>query len=213
MTSTSPTPVAGKSLFESRTVWSMIGAMIVYALPSILTKLGVPADQQPAAIGYLQQIATPLLMLLGIMFHSVSTKPVTSMFPTAGTTTKIMGAVVMPLLAAILATCLIAGTLLSACALTPTPQLSPAQQVLAAKTEYVAESAYNVAGNAYLAAEPLLSAAQRTTVKAYLATAYQALLAARHAQVVGDQGTLQTKIDAIQAIVRNVQAITATVGH
>lgn len=211
MTSTSPTPVAGKSLFESRTVWSMIGAMIVYALPGILTKLGVPADQQPAAIGYLQQIATPLLMLLGIMFHSVSTKPVTSMFPTAGTTTKIMGALIVPLFAGLLLVGAVGG--LSACAWTPTPQLTESQQVLAAKTEYVAEAAYNVAGNAYLAAEPLLSAPQRTTVKAYLAKAYQALLAARHAQVVGDQGTLQTKIDAIQAIVRNVQAITATVGH
>lgn len=208
MTSTSPTPVAGKSLFASRTVLSLIGAMIAYALPGILTKIGVPLDQQPVAIGYLQQIGMPLFMLLGILFHAISTKPVTSVLPSASTTTKIMGGLALPLFVGLLMS---AGMGMSACAITPAPALSQAQQLNLAKVEYGAEAAYNVAGSAYLAAEPALSPSQKATVKGYLVTAYQALLAARQAQKLGDTGSLQDKIDQLQALAADVTAVTKTV--
>lgn len=106
-----------------------------------------------------------------------------------------------------------AGSILSACSLVPTPALSTQAQIAAAKTEYTAEAAYNVIANAVLAAEPALTADQKAKVKQYMATAYQALQAARNAQSLGDTATLQTKITALQGLVKNVTAITSTVSH
>lgn len=102
----------------------------------------------------------------------------------------------------------IASFALTACA---TTTLSAPVQLDAAKAEYSAETAYNLAGNAYLAAEPYLSPASKVTVKADLATAYTALKAARAAESIGDTPTLTAKVAAVEDLYTQVQAITAPV--
>lgn len=103
----------------------------------------------------------------------------------------------------------IAGSLALAGCTTPT--LSAPLQIDAAKAEYSAETAYNLAGNAYLAAEPYLSPASKVTVKADLATAYIALKAARSAESIGDTATLTAKVAAVEDLYTQVRAITALV--
>lgn len=92
-----------------------------------------------------------------------------------------------------------------------TTSLSAPLQIDAAKAEYSAETAYNLAGNAYLAAEPYLSPASKVTVKADLATAYMALKAARLAESIGDTATLIAKVAAVEDLYTQVRAITAPV--
>jgi hypothetical protein len=113
----------------------------------------------------------------------------------------------LPLFAA--AAILGGGMSLVACTSVGTP--SAATQVALAKTEYAAEVAYNLAGNAYLAAEDYLSPSQKTTVKGYLATAYTALLAARNAEAIGDSTTLAAQVTALQNLAGEVTAITSPV--
>lgn len=104
---------------------------------------------------------------------------------------------------------IIAGSLVLAACTTPT--LSAPLQIDAAKAEYSAETAYNLAGNAYLAAEPYLSPTSKVAVKADLATAYTALKAARSAESIGDTATLTAKVQAVEDLYTQVQAITAPV--
>lgn len=108
---------------------------------------------------------------------------------------------------------IIAGSLMLAACTTPT--LSAPLQIDAAKAEFSAETAYNLAGNAYLAAEPYLSVAQKVMIKGWLAppsgTAYVALKAARAAETIGDTATLTAKVQAVEDIYTQVRTITAPV--
>lgn len=65
--------------------------------------------------------------------------------------------------------------------------------VTLAKAEFAFETAYNVAGNAYLAAvnSGALTGADKAAAKQALGRAYEAVLAARAAEALGDARTVQ----------------------
>lgn len=68
------------------------------------------------------------------------------------------------------------------------PSGATAISAVAQKALYTAEASYNVAGQAYVSADGagLLTPELKARLKPMFATAYQALLATRHAATIGD---------------------------
>lgn len=102
----------------------------------------------------------------------------------------------------------VAALSLAACSTTGlTPSLSTSAQVTAAKAEYSAETAVNVADEAYLSAESYLSPTLKSQVKGLLAQAHDAIVAARAAEVLGDTATVSAKVDAVIQLKAEVLSI------
>lgn len=214
-TSDYQTPVAVPSAtpLNAASLLRMAGAI----LAGYLAKTGLVDGDQA------NLIAAGVLAVVVAAWHFWKNRSVTKTLATAMATPaqKVVtpaGERVPPAVVSILALLFLCAAIspwLGGCALPQTagltPSLSPAGQLAAAKLEFTAETAFNLAGNAYEAAKPYLSEEQKTTVQGYIATAYQALLAARSAETLGDTATIQAKIDAIQGLAASVTAITAPV--
>lgn len=191
--STLPPAVPGKSLFESRTVWSLILAMVFTLIPSALSWVGVPIDQQGGVITSLHQIIPPLAMVAGVIFHAISTKPVTSILPTAKPP---------PGAAAFLVVFLLAGSLLgsgflSGCATTANTR------VTAAKADAVSWAALQSVANTLdgLAVARVIHGQQALTVADWLNRAQAFLTAADAAYQRGDNATASQNLSLATSLV------------
>lgn len=199
MSVTSPAP-AGKSLFESRTVWSILAAAFFAYLPSLLTTLGVPLAQQGAVLDALHQLGTPLALVAGIIFHAISTRPVTSILPSKAPP-------VPPAAVAIVAVFLLAGSVLGLPGCKSVPVTPASTEVIVAQGDTTLDASYNVAAKLYLGALGQMPPALHDQLKADLVKAYALVHAVDDGVVIGTEGTLTQEIADATALIAEVKRL------
>ncbi len=185
MSSITPAPV-GKSLFESRTVWSILAALFFYTLPALLSRLGVSTADQGSVITALHQIIAPLAMIAAILFHAISTKPVTSILPQGATPPAVRGLLIFFLLAG---ACVLASPL-TACKTTSSARVTQARAdaIAWASLQSIAET---IDG---LALAHVIHGRQAATIADWLSRAEAFLTAADAAYQHGDNATAATNV-------------------
>jgi len=172
--------IDGKSLFASKTALSLFAALLTYFLPAILTAAGIPVADQGQLIAAVSDAGPPVLIAMGIVFRSMTTRPVTTILPKSWQSGGL--AVVIPVALALMITV----PVLSACT-TLTPATAASIELKADKALFIAESAY--AGALVTVEAAVDSGALRGEDAAKAASiineAYAALTAARTAHSVG----------------------------
>jgi hypothetical protein len=187
--------IDGKSLLASKTALSLLAALATYFLPLFLTWAGIPVADQGQLIAAVSEAGPPVLIALGIVFRSMTTRPVTTVLPKSWQSGGL--AAVIPVALALMITV----PVLSACTTFP-PASAASIELKADKALFIAESAY--AGALVTVEAAVDSGALRGEDAAKAAVivekAYTALTAARAANTLGKSAVVAASSGDVAAI-------------
>lgn len=209
MSLNSPIPVAvpGKSAVASKTMWSLVLAIVTYLLPTILAYFGIPPERQGDVINLISQGGPLLFPVLAMVFHSISKTPVTSVLPKDVPPSRLMGVV---------ATFLVVGMVmgatlpLAACA-GQTSLIPPTAEVQVAEGVTSLDDLYNKAAGVYLG-QVATHPAWRTSVKPLLQKALPLIQVVDAAEKAGNAtpATLAAQTAQAIALIQQAQTVLAT---
>lgn len=191
-----PVPVPGKSLVASRTFWSLVGAVLTYILPGLLSHFGISPDQAGPVVDAICQDGPVLLPMLAVVFHAVSSRPVTSVLPKSAQPARLMS------ILAVLVLVVFVAPVLSACGgAAGAGLIPPSAEVQVAQGVSSLDLLYNTAGNAYLKDLATMDPTLKATVKPLLQEALPLVRAVDAAEKAGTATSPETiTADTAQAI-------------